>query len=142
MSTVQEVVKDEVTKVYSNGSNAVTRFRASHAIPIGVADEDGKSELLDVLNEIDGYNNFDPETAARVLQNRFVGCDVIIGREGSVVVYIIGFDEDSYQQNDEYIVREILWDIEGELDADEVDLITSDMTSYNLSEDAIRIWWD
>ena len=151
MSTAHEIVQAEVSAVYDEDSaDRAMFFLASQPLPIialGESDNEGDiavgKALFEVLDVIGEYNNFDPGMVADGLVDRFPACNVIIGREYSVVIYVVDLTNKPR--------KHMLNAIADELIADEINWYAADddykewmqeVHNRTFDQPYIRIWWD
>jgi len=106
--------------VIERGYNEDTRFLQFHSEPL---DESLLQEALDIIV---GYNNFDSKIVGKVLLENFEGCRFVVGREYSVVIYVI--------PTTPYLFwAQTLVDIKEQAKIDEV--------AVN-ERGELRLWWD
>ena len=105
-----------ITKAY----NEATRMLEFHSVPI---EADRLQEALDIIKD---YNAFDSKTVGPVLLKKFTDCRFIVGRESSVVVYVV-------PKVPYYFWPEHLQKVQEEASIDEV---------CTTSEGRVRLWWD
>lgn len=102
------------------GYNESTRMLMFASTPLGT------EQLQEALDIIGKYNDFDSKVVGKALLDKYPGCRFVVGREYSVVVYVIPTEPYLFWAS-------TLTEIQKEANIDEVGV-------NNRGE--LRLWWD
>ena len=110
----------EALHIIEKGYNEATRSLLFWSVPI---ETDKLQEALDIIGE---YNEFNSKKVGRCLIEMYPDCRFIVGREFSVVVYVITKEPRNFWLQD-------MQKIQAEAVIDEVSVNQIGM---------LRLWWD